>query len=113
MILTTQMMITAAIVSPLVLIESSRLFLQEHMYLAFVAMAGYFVCVIVLSCFRDVGRKFPQNYIFLGILTLCLSLFLGFVAGSYDTIEILIAVGITAVMTFSITVFAFFTRCRD
>lgn len=69
MILTAQLAVTAAIVAPLALVDEAKRFLQAHMFLMYLAMAGYLVCIIVLACFRNLGRKYPHNYIILGILT--------------------------------------------
>ena len=42
------------------------------------------VCIISLACCSDVRRKFPINFIFLGIFTLCEGLMLGTISSYYD-----------------------------
>ena len=97
------------------------------MWVYYSSMGVSLVCIISLACCTDVRRKFPLNFIFLGIFTLCEGLMLGTISSFYDVGEfrnirlfdfncwscldaVLIAVGITAAVTLALTVFALQTK---
>merc|ERR1711902_322024 len=62
------------------------------------------------ACCESVRRKTPTNFIFLTVFTACEGVMLGTVSTFYDVDAVLIAVGITAGVTFALTVFAFQTK---
>lgn len=66
--------------------------------------------LIALSCCGEIRRKFPHNFICLGIFTLAQSLMLGIVSAFYKTHIVLMAIGITALICISLTIFAFQTK---
>ena len=97
------------------------------MWVYYSSMGVSLVCIISLACCTDVRRKFPLNFIFLGIFTLCEGLMLGTISSFYDVGElrktrsfdfntwgsldaVLIAVGITAAVTLALTIFALQTK---
>jgi len=61
-------------------------------------------------CCESVRRKTPTNFIFLSIFTACEGVMLGTVSTFYEVDAVLIAVGITAGVTFALTIFAFQTK---
>ena len=100
----------------------------EGVWVYYSSLVVSLVCIISLACCSDVRRKFPLNFIFLGIFTLCEGLMLGTISSYYDVGEftklqvfsyyysldcldaVLIAVGITAAVTLALTVFALQTK---
>lgn len=50
------------------------------------------------------------TYIVMVLFQLFMTLMLGFIAGGYDTMEILVAVIVTGILTLSLTLFAFNTK---
>ena len=67
------------------------------------------VFMLVLIC-TNLHRKYPYNYVILGLFTLCLSYTLGVVTSTYDTNTVLLAAGATGIVTLGLTLFAFQTK---
>lgn len=110
-ILMVQLLITGAIISCFLFIDSLKTYVRgEGVWVYYSSMGGSLVCIISLACCSDVRRKFPINFIFLGIFTLCEGLMLGTISSYYDVDAVLIAVGITAAVTLALTVFALQTK---
>lgn len=78
--------------------------------LMWVSMVGMFAIIIGLSCFSDIARKFPHNYIFLSLFTLCCSYIVGIITTVYDTKIVALAAGTTMIITLSLTLFACQTK---
>ncbi|XP_023327752.1 protein lifeguard 1 [Eurytemora carolleeae] len=55
-------------------------------------------------------RRTPHNFIFLGLFTVAEGFLIGTVVATYQTDEVLMAVGMCAVVTLSLTIFAFQTK---
>ena len=80
------------------------------MWVYYTSMGVMLVCLLSMACCDSVRRKFPTNFIFLGVFTLCEGVMLGTISTFYDVDAVLIAVGITAGVTFCLTIFAFQTK---
>lgn len=59
-----------------------------------------------LMCKPSLTRKVPHNYILLSIFTVCEAFLVGFVSAQYTQESILLALGITTIVVFSLTLFA-------
>lgn len=110
MILMAQLVVTFGMVALFTLSSDVKQFVKTTPALFYVALVGTLVCMIALSCCGNLRRRTPHNYIFLGIFTICEGFLLGTAAASFTQSEILIAVGVTAVVTLSLTLFAFQTK---
>ena len=109
-ILLCQIIVTMGIMIMFMYIEPVREYSKQNPWMWIVAFCLTFVILIVLACCEGVRRTFPLNMIFLGLFTLCEAFLLGTVAAHYDADAVLIAVGITAVVVFALTIFAFQTK---
>ncbi|XP_068715945.1 protein lifeguard 1-like [Montipora capricornis] len=109
-ILLCQLVVTIAFISFFLYCEPVREYAAHHVGLFYGALAVTFVTMIAMACCEGVRRKFPTNLIFLSIFTLCEGYLLGAVSSVYDKEEVLMAVGITAVVVLAITIFAFQTK---
>lgn len=109
-ILLCQIIVTMGIMTMFMYIEPVREYSKQNPWMWIVAFCLTFVILIVLACCEGVRRTFPLNMIFLGLFTLCEAFLLGTVAAHYDADAVLIAVGITAVVVFALTIFAFQTK---
>ncbi|KAF5269896.1 hypothetical protein FQR65_LT05695 [Abscondita terminalis] len=109
-ILMAQLLITCAIISFFMFHDGARRFVRANSWLIFVAFGVLFVAMIALACCGEVRRKSPANYILLGLFTLAESFMLAVCASQYQVNEVLMAVGITAVICLALTLFAFQTR---
>nr|XP_006825528.1 PREDICTED: protein lifeguard 1-like [Saccoglossus kowalevskii] len=113
-------------------------YVYSNPWVWWVALGITFATLIGMACFSDIRRKFPINFIFLAIFTICEGTVLGAISARYDfqtvliaagivatlcegvllgvacstykTDTVLIAAGITAVVAFALTIFAFQTK---
>jgi len=109
-ILMCQLVLTGAVIGTFMFVESVKTYVQRNMWVYYTSMGVMLVCLISMACCDSVRRKFPTNFIFLGVFTFCEGVMLGTVATFYDVDAVLIAVGITAGVTFCLTIFAFQTK---
>ncbi|XP_052253427.1 protein lifeguard 1-like [Dreissena polymorpha] len=111
-ILMAQLVITFAIMCIFIYSEPVKEFVHDpkNVWLMIVVMVATFVVLIALACCPNVRRSFPTNMILLTVFTVLEGFMLGVVSGKYKTEYVLMAVGITAVVTLSLTIFAFQTK---
>jgi len=109
-ILFSQLLLTGAIVSFFLFYEPLKSYVKRSSAIYWVAFAVMLVCLIAMACCEGVRRKFPTNLIFLGIFTSAEGFMLGTLCAHFEVDAILIAVGITAGVTFGLTIFAFQTK---
>jgi FtsH-binding integral membrane protein len=85
---------------------------EAHQWPFVLAMSVGFGCLLTLACCSNQARVYPNNYIFLGVFTLAESVMLGVVCAAYALESILIAVGMTAMLTAGLVAYAMTTK-RD
>ncbi|KAG7500153.1 hypothetical protein JOB18_010511 [Solea senegalensis] len=117
MVLTVQLLVTFSFVAVFTFVDDAKTFVRHNPWTYYVSYAVFFVSLIVLSCCGDFRRKHPWNLVALSILTLSLSYMVGMIASFYDTETVIMAVGITAVVCFTVVLFSLqskydFTSCR-
>ncbi|XP_050671554.1 protein lifeguard 1-like isoform X2 [Leptidea sinapis] len=105
-ILMCQLLVTFSFVALFTFHEPTKLWVQRNTYLFWIAFVVMFVCLIVMACCGDVRRRAPTNFIFLGIFTLAESFLMGVVTSMYQSDAVLMAVGITAAICLTLTLFA-------
>jgi len=89
---------------------SVKNYVRHNRWIYYASMGIMFACLISMACCESVRRKTPTNFIFLFVFTCCEGIMLGTMSSYYNVEAILIAVGITAGVTFALTVFAFQTK---
>ncbi|XP_040909827.1 glutamate receptor, ionotropic, N-methyl D-aspartate-associated protein 1a (glutamate binding) isoform X1 [Toxotes jaculatrix] len=117
MVLTVQLLVTFSFVAVFTFVDDAKFFVRRNPWTYYVSYAVFFVSLIVLSCCGDFRRKHPWNLVALSILTLSLSYMVGMIASFYETETVIMAVGITAVVCFTVVLFSLqskydFTSCR-
>jgi len=107
-ILTVQLLVTVGIATPIcgAVAKQGTAWLQANMWMYMLSVASLVVCMLVMMCCSSVIRPYPQNYIFLGILTICESVLVGFVSAQYTWQSVLLAAGITVGIFMAMTVYA-------
>lgn len=90
--------------------EDTNRWVRRHRELSGLSFVVLLVTMIAMSCCEGVRRKSPMNYIFLGLFTLAQSFIMGVQSCRYSTDDVLLAVGITAIVCFALTLFAFQTK---
>merc|ERR1712238_291191 len=71
-------------------------------------------CVLVVTmcamiCYMETFRKYPRNYAVLGLITLCMSVIVGFVSAMYTWQSVLLATGIMVGIFLGMTILAWTT----
>lgn len=111
LLLMCQLILTFGIVAMINFILPIKNYVKDNFMIFFlVAFAISIVTVIIMCCSTTVRRKSPMNLIFLFIFTLAEGFFMGIITTVFYTEEILFAFGMTIVICFSLTVFAFQTK---
>ncbi|XP_037916065.1 protein lifeguard 1-like isoform X4 [Hermetia illucens] len=109
-ILMIQLLITFGVVCLFSYHMPTQLWVRQHSYLVWVALAVMIVTLIAMACCGEVRRKSPTNIIFLILFTMAESFLLGVTAATYRAQEVSIAIGITAAVCLGLTLFAFQTK---
>ncbi|XP_023673409.1 glutamate receptor, ionotropic, N-methyl D-aspartate-associated protein 1a (glutamate binding) [Paramormyrops kingsleyae] len=117
LVLTVQLIVTFSFVAVFTFVEDVKMFVRGNSWTYYVSYAVFFVSLIVLSCCGEFRRKHPWNLVALSILTLSLSYMVGMIASFYNTDSVIMAVGITVVVCFTVVLFSLqtkydFTSCR-
>ncbi|MBN3298935.1 protein lifeguard 1 [Amia ocellicauda] len=110
MVLTVQLTVTFAFVTVFTFVTEAKLFVRKHPWTYYVSYAIFCVSLIALSCCGEFRRKHPWNLVALSILTMSLSYMVGMIASFYDTDSVVMAVGITAVVCFTVVLFSLQTK---
>ncbi|XP_076453208.1 protein lifeguard 1-like [Babylonia areolata] len=109
-ILFVQILITALMIALFLYVEPIQDYSQQNPWLFIVGMVVTFVILIILACCPNVRRSYPSNLILLAVFTIFEGFLLGAVSSHYEKDEVLMAVGITAVVSLALTIFAFQTK---
>ncbi|XP_013786930.1 protein lifeguard 1-like [Limulus polyphemus] len=109
-ILMVQLAITAGFICLFLYVPEVQKFTASHIELFWIAFVLMLIVMIVLVCCDKVRRNYPSNIVLLVIFTVLESFMLGCAAGGYKADEVMMAVGICAVVTLGLTIFAFQTK---
>merc|ERR1719401_2048568 len=107
-ILSAQIALTVAIAGPLV--YQGKPFLMTHAWLVPVSMVFLLTTLCAMSCCQETMRRFPTNYCFLFLFTAAEGVLIGFTGAMYTWQSVTLAAGVTALMFFGLTVYAFNTK---
>lgn len=108
--LTAQLMVTFAFVAVFTFVGEVKAFVKVNIWTYVVSYCIFFVSVCVISCCGSLRRRHPWNLIALSILTLSMSYMVGMIASFHDTDSVVMAVGITAVVCFTVVIFSMQTK---
>lgn len=104
----SQLLLTAFIAAGVV--RLGQTWIPAHpeiaMSLMFLSLAGSIGFMCVFQCCPDTMRRSPTNYVILLLFTQCEAVMIGFICLNYTLDSILIAVGVTAFIVLSLTLFA-------
>ncbi|XP_061463217.1 protein lifeguard 1 isoform X1 [Rhineura floridana] len=117
LVLTVQLCVTFAFVAIFTFVKGVKGFVRRNVWTYYVSYVVFFISLIVLSCCGEFRRKHPWNLVAMSILTLSLSYMVGMIASFYETDAVIMAVGITATVCFTVVIFSLqtkydFTSCR-
>ncbi|XP_063697195.1 protein lifeguard 1-like isoform X1 [Culicoides brevitarsis] len=109
-ILMCQLLLTLGFIVTFKYHDKTNLWVRQNQWLFYVSLAVMIVTLISMACCTNVRRTAPTNFIFLGLFTLAQGFMLGCTTIVYRGDEVMLAVAITAVVCFSLTIFAFQTK---
>ncbi|XP_068618824.1 protein lifeguard 1-like isoform X2 [Battus philenor] len=109
-ILMCQLLVTLAFITLFVYHQPTQMWVRRNPYMFWIAFAVVIFCLIVMSCCGNVRRQAPMNFIFLGLFTVAESFLLGVTSSMYDGTAVMMAVGITAAICLTLTIFAMQTK---
>ncbi|EDL84362.1 rCG41106, isoform CRA_a [Rattus norvegicus] len=109
-VLSAQLLITAAIISIFVFCEAVRKWIIAMPWFMYALLPAVLIVIVILACCRDIRRQVPANYILLVFFTILEGLLLGSMSVFYKADEILWATGATTAVTLVLTLFALQTK---
>ncbi|XP_034730609.1 glutamate receptor, ionotropic, N-methyl D-aspartate-associated protein 1b (glutamate binding) isoform X3 [Etheostoma cragini] len=110
LVLTAQLMVTFAFVAVFTFVDEIKMFVMVNTWTYLVSYVIFLVSVCVISCCGSVRRRHPWNLVALSVLTLSMSYMVGMIASFHDTDTVVMAVGITAVVCFTVVIFSLQTK---
>ncbi|XP_008321530.1 glutamate receptor, ionotropic, N-methyl D-aspartate-associated protein 1b (glutamate binding) [Cynoglossus semilaevis] len=110
LVLSVQLLVTFAFVAVFTFVDEVKAFVLVNQWTYLVSYAVFFVSVCVISCCGSFRRKHPWNLVALSILTLSLSYMVGMIASFHETDSVVMAVGITSVVCFTVVIFSLQTK---
>ncbi|XP_037532924.1 protein lifeguard 1, partial [Nematolebias whitei] len=110
LVLTAQLLVTFGFVAVFTFVEEVKRFVAKNLWTYLLSYAVFFVSVCVIGCCGNVRRRHPWNLVALSILTLSMSYMVGVIASFHDTESVIMAVGITAVVCFTVVIFSMQTK---
>ncbi|CAG7699652.1 unnamed protein product [Allacma fusca] len=109
-ILMVQLLITSGFIAGFLFDRDLRLWVRRNALFVLGACILSFCLTLAMVCCDRARRKFPLNFILLFLFTVIESFLVGAVSSFYQAESVLLAAGITVVICFSLTVFAFQTK---
>uniref|UniRef100_A0A3P9JQS0 Glutamate receptor, ionotropic, N-methyl D-aspartate-associated protein 1b (glutamate binding) n=1 Tax=Oryzias latipes TaxID=8090 RepID=A0A3P9JQS0_ORYLA len=110
LVLTAQLMVTFAFVAIFTFVKEVKAFVKVNIWTYIVSYVIFIVALLAISCCGNLRRKHPWNLVALSILTLSMSYMVGMIASFHDTDSVIMAVGITAVVCFTVVIFSLQTK---
>lgn len=110
LILGVQLVVTLGLVWTCVASDQFYEYVEENPKLLLLSLVIVFVALLVLMCCSTIRRTAPFNFIFLAIFTLAESFFLGVVATQYDPTAVIMALGLTALISVVLSLYAMQTK---
>jgi len=110
-ILTVQLLFTTLIATPFVVYyAAARTFIMHNQALFVLASILPLAIICCAICNPSMMRTYPQNYVFLSLITLSMGLTVGVICVQYTAQSIVLAAGMTTAICGSLIVFAMQTK---
>jgi len=106
-ILSVQLLATVAIAAPFQRMPLEEV--QSHQWILHISLAVLVGTMCSMICCAQVIKHFPQNYIFLGVITSAMGVLVGFASAMYTWQSVVLAAGITVAIFLAMTVYAWTT----
>ncbi|XP_051878609.1 protein lifeguard 2a [Pristis pectinata] len=109
-ILMVQLLTTFGIVAVFIFYDPVRKYVRKNLILYYTSFGVFIFTYLILACCSGVRRRFPWNLILLSIFTLSMSYMAGMLTTYHNTKTVLLCIGITALVCFTVTIFSFQTK---
>ncbi|XP_062848942.1 protein lifeguard 1 [Trichomycterus rosablanca] len=109
-VVTMQLLVTFSVVSIFTFSETVKKAVQSNIWIYLSSYIIFMVVALALSFSSTLCRKHPWNMISLSVVTLSLSYMVGTVASFHNTTAVIIAMGSTLIISFTIIIFSAQTR---
>ncbi|KAF7706046.1 hypothetical protein HF521_019300 [Silurus meridionalis] len=109
-VVTVQLLVTFSVVCVFTFSETVKEAVQDNLWIYLSSYIIFMVVALALTFSSSLSRKHPWNFISLSVVTLSLSYMVGTVASYHNTTAVIIAMGATLVISFSIIIFSAQTR---
>ncbi|XP_052434067.1 protein lifeguard 1-like [Carassius gibelio] len=109
-VLSLQLAVTCGFVAVFTFERHVKLFVRQNAWTYWVGYIVFLVPYLVILCCGEFRRKHPWNLICLSILTLAMSYMVGVVSSFYDTDIVMMAIGITVLVCFTVIIFSLQTK---
>ncbi|KAM9501565.1 protein lifeguard 1 isoform 1-T4 [Clarias gariepinus] len=109
-VVTLQLLVTFSVVCVFTFSERVKKAVSKNIWIYLSSYIIFVVVALALSFSSSLTRKHPWNLISLSVVTLSLSYMVGTVASFHDTPAVIIAMGATLVISFTIIIFSAQTR---
>ncbi|XP_015274224.1 PREDICTED: protein lifeguard 2 [Gekko japonicus] len=116
-ILMVQLFVTVGIVALFTFCEPVKGYIQSNPAWYWASYAVFFITYLSAAFCLIHRRHYPWNLILLSIFTLSMAYLTGMLSSYYNTMSVLLCLGITALVCLSVTIFSFqtkydFTSCQ-
>jgi protein lifeguard len=109
-ILSFQMVLTTIMCVIAMIIPEYTKFQLANSWLMWSCFIAGLVCIISLTCFRDLSRKVPINYLLLILFTLCEGYLVSFVCNLTEPRIVIMAASMTCFITLALTLYSCTTK---
>ncbi|EPR61646.1 N-methyl-D-aspartate receptor-associated protein [Toxoplasma gondii GAB2-2007-GAL-DOM2] len=109
-ILSIQVLFTFGVAAAFTLVDPMRTWLRLNSWCPVAFSFAGLILMIFVTCFPDLGRRVPLNFILLSLITGCFSMMIAFGGAATESDAFFLAVGITFVVVLALTVFACQTK---
>ncbi|XP_077435720.1 protein lifeguard 3 [Vanacampus margaritifer] len=110
LILAAQLTVTFSVVAVFTFVDPVKMFVIRYPGIYWASLVVYFIVYCILICCKEPRRRFPWNLVLLGVFTVALSYVSGTISSYYETKAVFLAMGITALVCVTVTVFCFQTK---
>ncbi|XP_029051810.1 protein lifeguard 3-like isoform X2 [Osmia bicornis bicornis] len=109
-ILTLQLLFTTGVIACFLFVDEAKKFMIVHWYLWIIALVSFTISYCAVSFSPSARRKTPCNYIWLCTLTIAMSYLAAFASVFYEIETILLALGMTTLITLVVGFIATFSK---
>ncbi|PWA33681.1 hypothetical protein CCH79_00007638, partial [Gambusia affinis] len=110
LVLTAQLMVTFGFVAVFTFVHQVRSFVIKYVWTYFLSYGVFLASVLAITCCGNLRRRHPWNLVALSVLTLSMSYMVGTIASFHETQAVIMAVGITAFVCFTVVIFSMQTK---